>query len=171
MDDAHSALEALAIDVHRHTIFPLSPPKLTEKSKQVLSGSFTSIPCKPRKKLTNELANVIGSHDTFDTASKCQLLIWSAKDEAALIRILGQYTQYFEVQVHGSKNWLDQLAYTLAARRSAMAWRCFAVVTTESSAKNATWKLQPSKGVRVSRERGLAAISGGQGAQYAKMGV
>lgn len=50
-----------------------------------------------------------------------------------------------------------------------MNWRSFAVVNgTEGCTAGS---LNPSRGVRTSRERGLAFVFTGQGAQYAHMGL
>lgn len=110
------------------------------------------------------------SHEQFDAAlPEYQLLVWSAKDEMALARMLTQFHQQTEPRIHGSKNGLRELAYTLTARRSVLTWRSFAVATAASPTE--AWKLQPSKGTRPPRERAIAFVFTGQGAQYAKMGL
>lgn len=103
---------------------------------------------------------------------KYQLFVWSAKDEAALKRMLRQYTEYWNTHVCGSQNHMERLAYTLAARRSVMAWRSFAVIGTNTlDPQNDPYTLPASKGMRISRERGLAFVFTGQGAQYVRMGL
>ncbi|KAJ0117477.1 hypothetical protein J7T55_003893 [Diaporthe amygdali] len=103
-------------------------------------------------------------------ASSYELLVWSAKDEATLTKMLQDHEQYFTTNIYGSAPRLEKLAYTLAARRSVMNWRCYSVVSTDMSAENPA-RLQPSRGVRPSREKGLAFVFTGQGAQYARMGL
>lgn len=104
------------------------------------------------------------------TASpKCQLLVWSAKDEAALKRMLQGYSKYCEGHTNHPDRFMGSLAYTLSSRRSLMSWRSFAVVGNQ--APSGVIKLSPSKCVRSSREPGLAFVFTGQGAQYAKMGL
>ncbi|KAI8944740.1 polyketide synthase PksD [Xylaria longipes] len=100
---------------------------------------------------------------------KCKLLVWSARDEDSLKRVHQQYEEFYNSNIRGSADRTSQLAYTLAERRSIMAWRSFAVVNTDASFD--TLNLPALKRVRSSRDTGLAFIFTGQGAQYAKMGV
>jgi acyl transferase domain-containing protein len=108
-------------------------------------------------------------HSEPSASQPFRLLVWSAKDEAALARVLQDYSTYYEEKESNSDNLLDTLAYTLSARRSLMAWRSFSVVsdTTASDAR----KLVFSKGARTSREGGLAMVFTGQGAQHVNMGL
>lgn len=99
-----------------------------------------------------------------------RLLVWSAKDEAALDRMLQDYSSYFERNGPDSDGFLGSLAYTLSARRSLMAWRSFSVVNSTVSPSKGP-ELLPSKCTRTSRECGLAFVFTGQGAQYVKMGL
>lgn len=64
---------------------------------------------------------------------------------------------------------LGDLAYTLAARRSVMAWRSFSVVDARGDPE--TLNLSSAKCERAARENGVAFIFTGQGAQYANMGM
>lgn len=123
-----------------------------------------------------------------------QLLIWSAADESAVRRMLQKYSKYYTSHIIGDRHKLSQLAYTLAARRSAMAWRTFAVVNEEEEEEEYTpapaaataavaaaeqheglfEMLAATKPVRVSSDSdktGLAFVFTGQGAQYAEMGL
>ncbi|RSL66807.1 hypothetical protein CEP54_003548 [Fusarium duplospermum] len=72
-------------------------------------------------------------------------------------------------RVAGNPLKLRQLAYTLAARRSKMLWRSFAVVSDRMK-DGQTESLAPEKPIRSSAEVGLAFIFTGQGAQYVDMG-
>lgn len=103
------------------------------------------------------------------STSKLQLLVWSARDEAALQRVIQQYSEYYKTRVSGSGYQLERLAYTLAAQRSTMTWRSFAVVGTDTTSNQISKSI--SNSIRSSKETGLAFIFTGQGAQYAKMGM
>ncbi|KAI0509380.1 polyketide synthase PksD [Xylaria bambusicola] len=106
---------------------------------------------------------------TTDASMKYQLLVWSARDEDALKRVHQQYEEFYNSQLRGSASCISQLAYTLAERRSRMAWRSYAIVSTDDS--SGSLSLHTLRGVRSSRNTGLAFIFTGQGAQYAKMGI
>ncbi|KAK3934109.1 hypothetical protein QBC46DRAFT_368419 [Diplogelasinospora grovesii] len=98
---------------------------------------------------------------------KSRLLVWSAADEKALKRTIERQQAFYKDHVAGNPAKLDQLAYTLATRRSCMLWRTF-VIVTEGPADTAS--LSAAKPVRSSGEAGLAFVFTGQGAQYADMG-
>ena len=66
-------------------------------------------------------------------------------------------------------NFLGDLAYTLATRRTLMAWRTFYVVDKQVASK--TLDLYSTKCKRMAHESGVAFIFTGQGAQYADMGM
>ncbi|RYP89969.1 hypothetical protein DL770_003927 [Monosporascus sp. CRB-9-2] len=102
-------------------------------------------------------------------SSKYKLLIRSARDESALRRVFEQYNTYFETHISGSQERLDQLAHTLAARRSIMAWRSFSVVNEEATSRITS--LASLNFVRPSQNTGIAFIFTGQGAQYVEMGL
>lgn len=111
-----------------------------------------------------------------------RLLVWSAADESAIKRMLQAYGQYYSIHIAGCQNKLSQLAYTLAARRSIMPWRSFAVVEGNDDATAAedthqgfggtTRSLSTEKPLRVNvNKTGIAFVFTGQGAQYAGMGL
>ncbi|KAJ2998897.1 hypothetical protein NUW58_g172 [Xylaria curta] len=127
--------------------------------------------------VTNSIVN--GDHASISTP---QLCIWSAADESAVHRMVQAYDQYYFTHIAGRRHKLAQLAYTLAARRSTMAWRTFAVVgsnddtvsagTTNESPASVLRPLRTAKPLRVNIEKtDIAFIFTGQGAQYAGMGL
>ena len=79
------------------------------------------------------------------------------------------YEAYSKEHISDDENKLDELAYTLAARRSFMLWRTFAIAKCGSD--NQELNLSPAKPIRSSSEAGLAVVFTGQGAQYVKMGL
>lgn len=106
------------------------------------------------------------------SATKYQILVWSAKDEAALKRMLQRNAGYYETHVAGSQELLRQLSYTLAARRSPMTWRSFALVEPGSAPDSASLlNASTSNIIRSARNPGLAFVFTGQGAQHPKMGL
>lgn len=127
--------------------------------------------------------NVNGSaNENHGTTSTPQLLIWSAADESATRRMLQAYGQYYSSRIAGHPHKLSQLAYTLAARRSILPWRSFAVVEESDSIPGPEDKdegfhesgrtLSTEKPLRVhSGKADVAFVFTGQGAQYAGMGL
>ncbi|KAI0385542.1 polyketide synthase PksD [Hypomontagnella monticulosa] len=113
--------------------------------------------------------NHVTSSQTVGATLQYQLLVWSAKDLPALQRMVQQYSRYYETSIDGcGRRRLHQLAYTLAARRSVMAWKTYTVLSRSESDKGTSFTA--ATGVRSSRKRGMALIFTGQGAQYAGMG-
>lgn len=94
-----------------------------------------------------------------------KLLVFSALDEKSLKRTLDQYQTFYTHQVQPFPGKIPRLAYTLAARRSRMLWRSFAI------AEDASDSLSAAKSVRASAEVGMAFVFTGQGAQYVNMGA
>ncbi|KAL7823910.1 polyketide synthase [Trichoderma gracile] len=109
---------------------------------------------------------------SFTTDSLPRLLVWSAADEQAAKRSLRDQELFFKEKIVGNRNKLDRLAYTLAARRSHMLWRSFAIVAEDglSETENGTADLDPAKPMRSSPDATLAFVFTGQGAQYTDMG-
>lgn len=113
--------------------------------------------------------NLAASSQVVGATLEDQLLVWSAKDLPALQRMVQQYSRYYETNTDGcGRRLLHQLAYTLAARRSVMAWKTYTVLSRSES--NEGMSLTATTGIRSSRKRGMAFIFTGQGAQYVGMG-
>lgn len=98
-----------------------------------------------------------------------RLLVWSAADSKALKRIVEQQQAFFKNRIAGNTAKLDQLAYTLASRRSHMLWRTSTIVPATLGDNFALTTAKPVRS-SSSREPGLAFVFTGQGAQYADMG-
>lgn len=165
LDDAFYTIEALGlVGNHRAltstSLFSDAPKKLANE---------TDAP----EKLTNGTNEINGvSHATSRTSNATpghQLLTWSARDEAALKRMLHLYDGYVKTHMRGDANFLGDLAYALAARRTLMAWRSFSVVDGQGALE--TLDLFAAKCERAARDVGVAFVFTGQGAQYANMGI
>jgi acyl transferase domain-containing protein len=81
---------------------------------------------------------------------------------------LSQYLE--ERQQDLSENSLDDLAFTLAERRSAFSWRA---AVSADSAQELIHKLRPNniKFFKVSKSATVGFVFTGQGAQWPKMGM
>lgn len=113
------------------------------------------------------------------TSESNKLVVLSSLDQAGLQRQAAGYRDALSKMEKGRKlgaqeyqdqqNYLDDLAYTLASRRTNFDYRSFAVV---DSINSLTTKL--SKGLpklkRASKDNNIMMIFTGQGAQWAQMG-
>ncbi|PVH93503.1 polyketide synthase PksD [Periconia macrospinosa] len=105
------------------------------------------------------------------TSLPYRLLIWSARDKAALERMVDTYDVFYAT-ARPSHDTLDALARTLTDRRSVMLWRSCALVNTESSLGEKDFSsLSLAHNQRSSSQPTAAFVFTGQGAQYAKMGL
>lgn len=116
-------------------------------------------------------SNGLNGHSSYHSCKESssegpKLLVWSAADEKALGRTKQVYEPFYNTRISGSSTSLAQFAYTLAARRSHLLWRTFALCGGDSGDD-----LSIAKPSRSSSENGLAFIFTGQGAQYANMGL
>jgi acyl transferase domain-containing protein len=98
-----------------------------------------------------------------------KLLVWSASDEKALKRMIQSYNDYQNANVTSSPAIVDELAYTLAARRSRLLWRTSAVVGQDMFSQAGAFPVNPLN--RSSSNTRLAYAFTGQGSQYVKMGL
>jgi acyl transferase domain-containing protein len=102
--------------------------------------------------------------------TKLTLLVWSASNEKGLERVIDGYKRVYSALIRGDVKRLEQLAYTLAARRSSLSWRTFSIVSSALDAPGNT-RSPLAKPVRASYATSLAFVFTGQGAQYADMGL
>lgn len=118
-----------------------------------------------------------------------KLLVFSGADAPAVDRVVHSYNDYYSRQVSGfPQEKLEQLAYTLAARRSLMSWRTFCVVeydarpqtnVNETTTQNGCHAKEGAPKFSLRTEKPINSLRGtpsaafvftGQGAQYAGMG-
>jgi len=98
-----------------------------------------------------------------------RLCVFSAADESTLKRMMQDYKSYYQDNILGHGDRIDKLALTLAARRTSMLWRSFALADPLSDPQENG--LAVSKPLRSSSQTGIAFVFTGQGAQYINMGL
>ncbi|KAG8157127.1 hypothetical protein KVR01_013117 [Diaporthe batatas] len=99
-----------------------------------------------------------------------RLLVFSAADEHGIQRLVKTYESYFQKleNAEAYETVLDDLCYTLCARRSSLAWKSYAVVNSFDSLKALGTILSTPT---VSRGNAKTVfVFTGQGAQYRNMG-
>lgn len=129
--------------------------------------------------LTNHTArNIRAPHSAGHVGHK--LLVWSAADSGALERSLKSYARYYHDKILGDAKQLEQLAYTLTARRTHMQWRTFAIMNPGQHGRaqdgvpyeEASDTLPTINPTKASTEKNkVIFIFTGQGAQYCGMGI
>ena len=100
--------------------------------------------------------------------SKPKLFVWTAADESGLERLSTLYGDHFKSHPFTESERCDDIAYTLAVRRSVFQWRSYLVATDHAELQEVKNNL--SKAVRSSNGRNAVFVFTGQGAQYAAMG-
>lgn len=106
---------------------------------------------------------------TYEGYTLPKLLIWSASDNESCSRVIDTFSESFKsLDIARDPSFLDDLAFTLAARRSLLNSRSFAVVNSASQLPHLS--TMTSKPTRSQGTRRLGFIFTGQGAQYHRMG-
>ncbi len=112
--------------------------------------------------------------DSSPDTARPRLLVWSAADEDGLRRLSEVYNIYLRnlsrsnLSPRRQLSFLNNLAYTLAYRRTALPWKAFTVANGVPELFTQDVSLSLPK--RSSNKLGIAYLFTGQGAQYAEMG-
>lgn len=126
---------------------------------------------------------VNGKSERIQAQPKPLLFVFSGTDASAVHRMVHSYNSYYSKHVSGHDGKREQLAYTLAARRSIMPWRTFSVAGSNAgSPVNGNGMLNgqvdTSQCLRIDNpirspvvKPAAAFIFTGQGAQYPGMGI
>jgi hypothetical protein len=88
-----------------------------------------------------------------------KILVWSVADEDGIARLAAVWGLYFSnLSIPDSENthYLDDLAYTLAERRSNLPWKTFAITNSVQDLQNIVDKFSPP--IRSISSPGLAFI-------------
>lgn len=113
------------------------------------------------------------SHHLPDNMSIPRIFVWSTADEGGIDRLTEKWQDYFaemsQTRIPPGIEYLENLAHTLAARRSSLLWKSFAMA--DSLVSLTKLKEFISRPVRSSEALGVGFIFTGQGAAYNNMGV
>lgn len=187
LDDAYHYLASRNINGNHCTIPSASASTQTENLKPATApnGLNGVHPAVSIRGTTNGAMNgaitgntyAVRSEDTNCVPDEAQdtfrLLVWTAADEGTLRTLIEAYETYLKTRKSPVPFELDKLSFTLAARRSFMLWRTFAVVDgkTASSVGTEAAQLLTAIPTRALTEPNVAFVFTGQGAQYVRMGL
>ena len=113
-----------------------------------------------------------GGETAAETRKTPKLLIFSAADEGGLTRIAAQYQEHLSGVLEKDfdhANYLDNLAYTLDSRRSALPWRSHVILDSLSDVTHFAQRLSTPVAKKAIPPR-LGFVFTGQGAQWHAMG-
>jgi acyl transferase domain-containing protein len=97
-----------------------------------------------------------------------KLLVFSAADSNGISRLIKAYSQFFSgSEIALTAESLNEVAFTLNARRTLLPWKSYAVVSPSSLTN---LKQLTSKPVRAASNLRLGFVFTGQGAQWFAMG-
>ncbi|KAL2793731.1 polyketide synthase [Aspergillus keveii] len=149
LDDAYNFLRLRGIEGEYHQT-AVAPP--------LLDGNTT-------------VANGRTDHGESGAEKYPQLLVWSSADEGGIKRMQDVWRKYLSGTTglkSRTKEFVDSLAYTLAARRSHLMWRTFAVANRSEGLQGIADIFHTA--VRSKTPTNLAYVFTGQGAQWPAMG-
>lgn len=114
----------------------------------------------------------LSSWEDVATPAQPRLFVLSAFDENGVGRLAESYLRHLEAESNGpasaSGRFLDDMAYTLAAKRTKFVWRTSVVADSSESLVQALSSTE--KPVRSTMNRRLGLVFTGQGAQWPGMG-
>ena len=139
-----------------------------------IKGNHRTIRLPPRGETTKvvyiQQSLPVNHSNNSQELEESRLLVWSAADEDGLKRIASVYEDYIKQRCNTvSKDFWEDLAYTLATKRSNFDWRSYVVTTDSLGLEDLQAKL--SKPEKKAEGRNLVMVFTGQGAQYPQMGV
>lgn len=111
------------------------------------------------------------SEDEMAGSEGPSLLLWSAADEAGLKRISSVYADHLSrcMTLPNSWKYLQNLAFTLADRRTPLRWRSYKISASLKDLKQGLDE-RPLEPFRARNNAQLGLVFTGQGAQWHGMG-
>ena len=110
------------------------------------------------------------NQNTATKTTKVRLIVWSASDLDGLQRMRSAYRDYFySLRLQDEDSYLDNLAYTLAEKRTRLLWKSYKVTSSLDQLRSRQ-EGELSNPVQSKRSPRLGFVFTGQGAQWFSMG-
>ncbi|KAL9112623.1 MAG: hypothetical protein Q9227_003194 [Pyrenula ochraceoflavens] len=155
IDDAYNYLKSRGLKGKTTTV--ALPPFLDGTEDDVDSGLGTSSP---------------STESEPDDEKHPRLFVLSSPEQAALSRLAALYAGHVDDKLtkssRNTEEFLTNLAFTLAQRRSTFQWRAATVATSPADLSSSL--RQTIKGTRAGKAPGIVYVMTGQGAQWPAMG-
>ncbi|KAJ9489893.1 hypothetical protein VN97_g3381 [Penicillium thymicola] len=157
LDDAYNFMKLNDLKGNHNTVLPFQPSKCRDCALDA-EGEINS--------------DGTGSNGLTETTNDTpKLLVWSAADEKGILRLKETWKSRFSTITQSARKnpkFLNDLAHTLACRRTHLSWRSFAVVRPSDDLGVLIDRFSPASQSRGSSN--LAMVFSGQGAQWYAMG-
>lgn len=117
----------------------------------------------------------LGEFENLSNEVAPRLFVLSANDQDGVSRIRSSYREYLaskpthDLGEKGRVEFLRDLSYTLASRRTHLPWRSFSIAGSQTILQNTLE--ETSRPVKSKTAPRLAFVFTGQGAQWAAMGM
>ncbi|KAJ5516222.1 hypothetical protein N7527_007782 [Penicillium freii] len=157
LDDAYNFMKLNGLKGNHNTLPPSQPSKCRDCDLDT-PGEISS-----------DGTGYNGLAETTNDIPK--LLVWSAADEKGILRLKETWKSRFPAisqSARKSPKFLNDLAHTLACRRTHLSWRSFAVIRPSDDLGALVDRFSPASQSRGSSN--LAMVFSGQGAQWYAMG-
>ncbi|KAL7935483.1 fatty acid synthase S-acetyltransferase [Trichoderma chlorosporum] len=182
IDDAYSYLASRNINgLHRTVVHPKLARYLAAPNDKPANGKPANeevLPSLPSERVPNghprPETNPGNTQDAMQAEKTKRLFVWSAYDEEGVARVIESQRSYLDKQVEldnihpDDEEYLSDLAYTLASKRTHFPWRGSMVANSLTSLLSSMTSPGPPVQARKGGKVGL--VFTGQGAQWTAMG-
>ncbi|KAL4931816.1 type I polyketide synthase [Aspergillus undulatus] len=165
LEDAHHSLRDAGLEGNHSTT--VTPSPVDDPGMKCLDDNGVADHENVHKPTQTDAAN----GDVHKTMDDSRVLVWSVADKNGISRISQRWDGYFDGLKRESgisPIYLDSLAHTLNEKRTHLPWRCAATFSAESGLEGIVGRWTAP--VKASRNRTLAYVFTGQGAQWPAMG-
>ncbi|KAH9866810.1 hypothetical protein J1614_008503, partial [Plenodomus biglobosus] len=135
------------------------------------TSSYSEIDTYSNQLATSNGGDMVPKNSTEDTVrNRSSLFVLSAADEDGIYRLAAALEKHLSQQSHDTADYLQDLAFSLSAKRSKLPWKSFVVGSTGEDVRKSLMTV-PVKPTRTTRSPQISFAFTGQGVQWASMGI